>query len=198
MMDARNTPWRLVLFGGLTQGACHGTTTGRAENTASGSPARCASCSICTRYRHEKKHLTRMTFTKPSPALQHAARSGTRHAMGKLGFQAERQVNLRFAGFITVCMRSKGSKYLTESPLRAWLAEEQIIHLLHQAEPGEQPIGAVCREHGMSAQTFSLWRQRCGGMTVSNAQRWRELEKKNARLKRLRAERDLEVDALKV
>ena len=35
-------------------------------------------------------------------------------------------------------------------------------------------------------------------MTVPNAQRLRELEKENARLKRLLAERDLEVDALRV
>jgi putative transposase len=33
-------------------------------------------------------------------------------------------------------------------------SEEQIIHLLHQAERGEQPIGALCREHGISEQTF--------------------------------------------
>jgi putative transposase len=77
-------------------------------------------------------------------------------------------------------------------------SEEQIIHLLHQAERGEQPIGALCREHGISEQTFYRWRQKFGGMTVPSAQRLRELEKENARLKRLLAERDLEVDALKV
>ena len=47
-------------------------------------------------------------------------------------------------------------------------------------------------------QTFYRWRQKFGGMTVPNAQRLRELEKEHARLKRLLAERDLEVDALKV
>jgi putative transposase len=50
-------------------------------------------------------------------------------------------------------------------------SEEQIIHLLQQAERGEQPIGALCREHGMSEQTFYRWRQKFGGMTVPNAQR---------------------------
>jgi putative transposase len=77
-------------------------------------------------------------------------------------------------------------------------SEEQIIHLLQQAERGEQPIGALCRAHGISEQTFDRWRQKFGGMTVPNAQRLRELEKENARLKRLLAERDLEVDALRV
>jgi putative transposase len=77
-------------------------------------------------------------------------------------------------------------------------SEEQILHLWHQAECGEQPIGVLCREHGISEQTFYRWRQKCGGMTVPDTQRLRELEKENARLKRLLAERDLEVDALKV
>jgi putative transposase len=77
-------------------------------------------------------------------------------------------------------------------------SEEQIIHLLQQAERGEQSISLLCRAHGISEQTFYRWRQRFGGMTVSDAQRLRELEKENTRLKRLLAERDLEVDALKV
>jgi putative transposase len=77
-------------------------------------------------------------------------------------------------------------------------SEEQIVHLLHQAERGEQSIGVLCREHGISAQTCYRWRQQFGGMTVSDPQRLRELAKENARLQRLLAERDLEVDALKV
>jgi putative transposase len=77
-------------------------------------------------------------------------------------------------------------------------SEEQILHLLHRAERGEQPIGALCREHGISEQTFYRWRKKFGGMTIPDTQRLRQLEKENARLKRLLAERDLEVDALKV
>ena len=74
---------------------------------------------------------------------------------------------------------------------------EQIIHLLQRAERGEQPLGVLCREYGISEQTFYRWRQKFGGLTVPDAQRLRELSKENARLKRLLAERDLEVDALK-
>jgi putative transposase len=77
-------------------------------------------------------------------------------------------------------------------------SEEQILHLWRQAERGEQPIGVLCRELGISEQTFYRWRQKFGGMTVPANQRLRELEKENVRLKRLLAERDLEVDALKV
>lgn len=74
---------------------------------------------------------------------------------------------------------------------------EQIIKLLEQAEKGEQTIGALCREHGIAEATFYRWRKTYGGMNVSEAQRLKELEKENSRLKRLLAERMLEVDALK-
>ena len=74
---------------------------------------------------------------------------------------------------------------------------EQIIKILEQAEKGDQTIGAVCRTHGIAENTFYRWRKTYGGMSVNEAQRLKELEKENARLKRLLAERMLEVDALK-
>ncbi len=74
---------------------------------------------------------------------------------------------------------------------------EQIIKILEQAEKGEQSVGAVCREHGVAEATFYRWRKAYGGMSVAEAQRLKELEKENAQLKRLLAERMLEVDALK-
>ena len=74
---------------------------------------------------------------------------------------------------------------------------EQIITILDQAEREEQSISALCRAHGISEPTFYRWRKQFGGMTVSEAQRLKGLGKENARLKRLLAERDLEVDALK-
>ena len=74
---------------------------------------------------------------------------------------------------------------------------EQIIKILEQAEKGEQTVGAICGEHGVAEATFYRWRKTYGGMSVQEAQRLKELEKENARLKRLLAERMLEVDALK-
>jgi putative transposase len=74
---------------------------------------------------------------------------------------------------------------------------EQIIKIIEQAEKGEQTIAAICREHGIAENTFYRWRKAYGGMSVNEAQRLKELEKENARLKRLLAERVLEVDALK-
>jgi len=74
---------------------------------------------------------------------------------------------------------------------------EQIIAILHQAEKGEQTIQAICREHNITQTSFYRWRRIYGAMSVSEAQRLKELEKQNTRLKRLLAERDLEIDALK-
>lgn len=74
---------------------------------------------------------------------------------------------------------------------------EQIIKILEQAEKGEQTIAAVCREHGIAENTFYRWRKTYGGMSVSEIQRLKELEKENGRLKRLLAERLLEIDLLK-
>ena len=76
-------------------------------------------------------------------------------------------------------------------------SDEQIVQILQQAERDEQSIGALCRSHGIAEATFYRWRKKFGGMTQNEIQRLRELEKENNRLKRLLAERDLEVDALK-
>ena len=75
--------------------------------------------------------------------------------------------------------------------------EEQIISILREAERGEQTISAVCRSHSIAETTFYKWRQKYGGMEVPDARRLRELEKENSRLKRLLAERDIEIDAMK-
>lgn len=74
---------------------------------------------------------------------------------------------------------------------------EQIVKILEQAERGEQTIAVICREHGIAENTFYRWRKAYGGMAVNEAQRLKELEKENTRLKRLLAERMLEVDAMK-
>ena len=62
---------------------------------------------------------------------------------------------------------------------------------------GEKPVAEVCRQHNIAENTFYRWRTRFGGMNTNEAARVRELEKENARLKRLLAERDLEVDIIK-
>lgn len=59
------------------------------------------------------------------------------------------------------------------------------------------PIKELCRNGGFSDATFYKWRAKFGGMQVSEAQRLRELESENAKLKRLLAEAHLDMYALK-
>jgi putative transposase len=75
--------------------------------------------------------------------------------------------------------------------------DEQIVAILQEAQKGEKTVVALCKEHGISDATFYLWRKRFGGMQVKEAQRLKELEKENARLKKLLAEKALENDVLK-
>lgn len=74
---------------------------------------------------------------------------------------------------------------------------EQIIAILQEAEKGEKAVAELCKEKGISDATFYTWRKKFGGMQTKDVQRLRDLEKENARLKRLLAERDLENDVLK-
>ena len=80
---------------------------------------------------------------------------------------------------------------------RGRFSEEQIVGILREAEREEKPVGEICREHGIAEQTFLRWRKRFGKLEVSDVQRLREVAAENVRLKRLLAERDLDVDALK-
>ena len=75
-------------------------------------------------------------------------------------------------------------------------SEEQIIGFLRQAEAG-MPVGEICRKGGFSDATFYKWRSKFGGMEASDAQRLRELEAENAKLKKLLAEAHLDIHALK-
>ena len=74
--------------------------------------------------------------------------------------------------------------------------EEQIIGFLREAESG-LPIKELCRRHGFSEASYYLWRNKFGGMSVSDAKRLKELELENTRLKRLLAESMLENEVTK-
>jgi putative transposase len=80
---------------------------------------------------------------------------------------------------------------------RKRFSEEQILRILKEATIGDRTIGEVCRTHGISEPTFYTWRRKYGALSVPAIRRLRELEKENGRLKRLMAERDLEIDALR-
>ena len=75
--------------------------------------------------------------------------------------------------------------------------DEQIVAVLAEAEKGDKTITALCKERAITEQTFYRWRNKFSGMQTRDVQRLRELEKENSRLKRLLAERDLEIDIAK-
>jgi putative transposase len=70
-------------------------------------------------------------------------------------------------------------------------SEAQIIGFLREAEAG-MAVKDLCRRHGFSEASYYLWRNKFGGLEVSDAKRLKALELENARLKRLLAEALLE------
>jgi putative transposase len=77
---------------------------------------------------------------------------------------------------------------------------EQIVMLLRQIEVATaqgKSIPVACREAGISDQSFYRWRKEYGGLDLDQARKMKELEKENARLKRLVADLSLEKQVLK-
>lgn len=77
---------------------------------------------------------------------------------------------------------------------------EQIINKPREAEvliSQGNTIGEAGRKIGVTEQTYYRWRREYGGMGVEQARRLRELEKENARLKRLVADLSLDIVILK-
>jgi transposase-like protein len=77
---------------------------------------------------------------------------------------------------------------------------EQIIRKLREAERllGEgRTIPEAAKALEISEQTFHRWRHQYGGMKADDAKRLKELERENARLKTIVADKELEVVALK-
>lgn len=68
---------------------------------------------------------------------------------------------------------------------------EQITAILKQAEAGAT-VGDLCRQVGISEQTFYRWKKAYGGMLPSEARELKQLREENARLKRVVA--DLTLD----
>ena len=74
--------------------------------------------------------------------------------------------------------------------------EEKIIKAIKQHKAGAM-VGDLCRELGISNGTFYNWRSKYAELEVNEAKRLRELESDNTKLKKLQAEKLLEVDAMK-
>lgn len=74
--------------------------------------------------------------------------------------------------------------------------ESQILAVLKEGEAGV-PVVELLRTHGISRQTYFVWKAKYGGATVAEIRRLKELEAENAKLKRMYAELALENAAIK-
>ena len=73
--------------------------------------------------------------------------------------------------------------------------DEQIVRILRDAESTN--VAAAARKHGVSEPTIHRWRKKFAGMEVADVRELRRLQDENARLKKLLAERDLEMEVMR-
>ena len=73
--------------------------------------------------------------------------------------------------------------------------EEQMVAILREAD--RSSVTEVARKHKVSEQTIYTWRRRFGELQPADIKRLRQLEVENAKLKKLVAERDLEIETMK-
>lgn len=59
------------------------------------------------------------------------------------------------------------------------------------------PVAEIAKKHGVSEQTLYNWRQHFGALEASDVKRLKQLEQENSRLKKMLAERDIELDVMK-
>ena len=74
-------------------------------------------------------------------------------------------------------------------------SEEQMVKILREADG--TPVADVAKKHGVSEATIYAWRKRFGALEAVDVKRLRALEAENAKLKKLVAERDLEIEVMK-
>lgn len=74
-------------------------------------------------------------------------------------------------------------------------SEDEMVKILREAD--KTPVAEVAKKHGVAEQTIYLWRQRFGRLEAADVRRLRQLEHENGRLKKLVAERDLEIEVMK-
>ena len=72
----------------------------------------------------------------------------------------------------------KGKRYSTE----------EKVHILREADAGEQSVADFCREKNISDVTFHRWKRQFGHMELNEAKRLKELERENTELKKMLAD----------
>ena len=73
--------------------------------------------------------------------------------------------------------------------------EEQIVAILRETD--REPVVTVAKRHGVSEQAIYTWKKRFGPFQPDDVRRLKQLEQENVRLKKLVAERDLEIEVMR-
>ena len=73
--------------------------------------------------------------------------------------------------------------------------DEQIVAMLRESD--RDGVAVVAKRHGVSEQAIYGWRKKFGAFQANDVRRLKQLESENARLKKLVAERDLEIEVMK-
>ncbi len=78
---------------------------------------------------------------------------------------------------------------------RARFTDEQIVRILQETD--RSPVAEVAKRHGVSESSISAWRKKFGDIGTDDVRRLQALEKEKDRLKKIVAERDLEIEVMK-
>jgi putative transposase len=73
--------------------------------------------------------------------------------------------------------------------------EEQIVKILRETDRAS--VAEVAKRNGVSEASIYAWQKRFGAMESTDVRRLKSLESENSRLKKILAERDLEIEVMK-
>ena len=78
---------------------------------------------------------------------------------------------------------------------KSTFTEEQMVAIVRECDRDD--VVAVAKRHKISAQTIYIWKKKFGAFNANEVRRLKQLEIENGRLKRILAERDLEIEVMK-
>jgi putative transposase len=79
---------------------------------------------------------------------------------------------------------------------RRRFSEDQIVRILEEFEEGKS-VEELCREYNVARSTIYMWRKKYGGIDKPMLKKLKELQKENARLKKIVVQQALDIDNLK-
>jgi putative transposase len=79
---------------------------------------------------------------------------------------------------------------------RRRFSEVQVVQILQEIDGGKS-VEEICREYNVARSTVYLWRKKYGGLDKPLLKKLKQLEKENARLKKIVAQQVLDLDSMK-